>query len=297
MPIAGAKALKISMYSSKYQSMWIPVLFKSTHATAEREVLANSRATNNFINSQLLKRLQISYLPVENPIKIWSIDGTLNQDGNITHYTDLQVWTGLETQILWFLITNLGKDKVILGYPWFTAFEPKICWREVTLEEEYQPVVITTINTHEEMIESAIWALETYELDKEAWEQLLQQEEEPFIMLWKTTTASELVQKAMDHTKNTFEQMVTSRYHQHHKVFSEEASHQFPPKQMWDHAIDLLPDAPKTLDCKVYCYVPVPLYLIFWYLQTLSHMTHGEHRIVSGDSSTILSHDLVWLDL
>ena len=43
--------------------------------------------------------------------------------------------------ILCFLITNLGKDKVILGYPWFTAFEPKIQWREATLEEEYQPVV------------------------------------------------------------------------------------------------------------------------------------------------------------
>ncbi len=71
--------------------MRIPVLFKSTHATAEREVLADSGATNNFINTQLLKRLQISYLPVENPIKIWNIDGTLNQDGNITHYTDLQV--------------------------------------------------------------------------------------------------------------------------------------------------------------------------------------------------------------
>ncbi len=33
------------------------------------------------------------------------------------------------------------------SYPWFTAFEPKIQWREATLEEEYQPVVITTINT------------------------------------------------------------------------------------------------------------------------------------------------------
>jgi len=91
MPAAGAKALKISMYSSKYRSMQIPVLFKSAHATAEREVLADFRATDNFINSQLLKQLQISYLPVENPIKIWNVDGTLNQDGNITHYTDLQV--------------------------------------------------------------------------------------------------------------------------------------------------------------------------------------------------------------
>jgi len=102
----------------------------------------------------------------------------------------------------------LGKDKVILGYPWFTAFEPKIQWSDTTLEEEYQPVVITTINTHEETIESAIQALETYNLDEEAWEQLMNEEEEPYIALQKTMTASELVQKAMDHTKKTFEQMV-----------------------------------------------------------------------------------------
>jgi len=43
-----------------------------------------------------------------------------------------------------------------LGYPWFTTFEPKIQWREATLEEEYQLVVITTINVHETMIESTI---------------------------------------------------------------------------------------------------------------------------------------------
>ncbi len=177
-------------------------------------MLADSGATDNFINSQLLKRLRISYLPVSTPIKIWNVDGTLNQDGSITHYTDLQVKTGKETQILRFLITNLGQDKVILGYPWFTAFEPKIWWREATLEEEYQPVVITTINTHEQTIELAIWTLETYRLDEEAWEQLVY-EEEPYIAICKTMTASELAQKAMDHTEKTFEQMIPVQYQRH----------------------------------------------------------------------------------
>ncbi len=145
----------------------------------------------------------------------------------------------------------MGRDEVILGYPWFTAFEPRIRWKEATLEEEYQPVVITTINTHERTIESAIRALETYGLDEEAWEQLIY-EEEPCVAICKTTTASELAQKAMDHTERTFEQMIPIQYRRHHKIFSKEASHRFPPKQPWDHAINLLPEAPKTLDCKVY---------------------------------------------
>ena len=35
-------------------------------------------------------------------------------------------------------------------------------------------------------------------------------------------------------------------------MFSETAAHWFPESQDWDHAIDLKPDTPATLDCKVY---------------------------------------------
>ena len=74
--------------------MQISVLFQSAHATAKREVLIDSGATENFISPQLLKRLRISTLPVKLPIHIWNVDGTHNQGGAITHYTDLEVHTG-----------------------------------------------------------------------------------------------------------------------------------------------------------------------------------------------------------
>ena len=35
-------------------------------------------------------------------------------------------------------------------------------------------------------------------------------------------------------------------------MFSEEAAHRFPDSREWDHAIDLKPEAPTTLNCKVY---------------------------------------------
>ena len=40
------------------------------------------------------------------------------------------------------------------------------------------------------------------------------------------------------------------------KVFSEEESQRFPESRHWDHMIELLPDAPQTLDCKVYPLAP-----------------------------------------
>ncbi len=80
--------------------MQIPVLFESAHAMAEREVLIDSGATNNFISKNLLHQLKITYLPVETPIKIWNVDRTHNQDGAISHFMDLQVCTGNETKVL-----------------------------------------------------------------------------------------------------------------------------------------------------------------------------------------------------
>ena len=64
--------------------------------------------------------------------------------------------------------------------------------------------------------------------------------------------ASKLAQLAADKTKRTYEEMVPEEYRKYQKVFSEVMSHRFPPQRTWDHAIELLPEAPKTIDCKIY---------------------------------------------
>ena len=152
--------------------------------------------------------------------------------------------TRTETKTLRFLITNLGRDEVILGYPWLTAFEPVIHWKDVTLDKKCQPVVISSIQPED----TQIAALTT----EEEWEEIAREEEEPYAILRKTTTALELAQKAMDKTKKTFEQMVPEEYRRHTRTFNEKESHRFPPPRPWDHAIELLPDTPKAFDCKVY---------------------------------------------
>jgi len=49
-----------------------------------------------------------------------------------------------------FLVTDLGEDEIVLGYPWLAAFQPKINWAEAVLEEEMQPLVIKTIRLNED---------------------------------------------------------------------------------------------------------------------------------------------------
>jgi hypothetical protein len=45
-------------------------------------------------------------------------------------------------------------------------------------------------------------------------------------------------------------------YHKYSKVFSDEEAQCFPTSHPWDHVIDLIPEAPATLNCKVYLLAP-----------------------------------------
>src|SRR6266705_4048587 len=56
----------------------------------------------------------------------------------------------------------------------------------------------------------------------------------------------------MDKTERTWQEQIPAEYHKYGKVFSEEASQRFSDQCPWDHAIDLVPDAPAMMDCKTY---------------------------------------------
>ena len=45
-----------------------------------------------------------------------------------------------------FLITDLGGEDIILGYPWLATFEPHITWSTATIDVAVLPIVIRTIN-------------------------------------------------------------------------------------------------------------------------------------------------------
>ncbi len=109
-------------------------------------------------------------------------------------------------KVLHFLITNLGKDEVILGYPWLTTFEPIIHWKDATLDKKCQPVVVSSINPETQVLAT---------MTEEEWEEINQEEDTPYAILRKTTMALELAQKAMDKTKKTFKQMVPEEYRRH----------------------------------------------------------------------------------
>jgi hypothetical protein len=72
--------------------------------------------------------------------------GTRNEERHITHYVDLLVGCSDKSKELRFLVTDLGEEEIVLGYPWLKVFRPKINWKNTTLasHEEMHPLVIST---------------------------------------------------------------------------------------------------------------------------------------------------------
>ena len=112
----------------------------------ERQVLVDSGATDNFISNRLLKRLKIGKLRLKNPRTIWNIDGTHNKSGTIQECVNLLVQVRDRRHEMCFLITDLGEDEIVLGYPWLATFQLHIDWKNAMLDEEEQPLVIRTLD-------------------------------------------------------------------------------------------------------------------------------------------------------
>src|ERR1700761_9484522 len=220
---------------------------------AKRQVLVDSGATENFISKKLLKRMKIGKLPLKNPRTIWNIDRTHNKAGHIKSFVDLQIRCGNKKEQMRFLVTDLGGDEIVLGYPWLAAFQPKINWKEATIEEHMQPLVIKTlglnIDTEVTKIRRA-WVTKAEEMAKpgeEIFVHRIDQEE-----IRRTSTSTEMAVKALPKEEKPWDQIVPPAYHKWKKVFSEEEAKRFPKHQPWDIAIDFTKDAPKILDCKIY---------------------------------------------
>ena len=126
--------------------MKVPVLFWTSHAMTNKNILVDPGTMNNFIHPRLVKRLSLGTNQLEKPRKVWNIDGTTNRGGELTHYVDLEVKMGDRKQKMHFLVTDLGDDDLVLGYPWLSTFEPKFSWHDGVINTHFLPIIIHSLD-------------------------------------------------------------------------------------------------------------------------------------------------------
>ena len=211
---------------SARKSMTVRFFIHSVAKRAEATALLDSGATENFMNLSYAKWLKLPIKELAQPRKLFNVDNTENISGELKHYTDLQVQTGNKTTKLRFFLTHIGEQKAILGYPWFAANQPKIDWKQGWIDHTQLPIIFRADDAKRAI----------------------------FTPRWKnmprpTNRDRYFIGSVTIHPKQT-KQMQTNlpdEYKRHKKVFDEQKSQRLPRHTIWDHAIELLPNAPKSL--------------------------------------------------
>jgi hypothetical protein len=124
--------------------MTIRTFLHTRSKRAEAIALLDSGAMENFMNLDYAKYLQVPIQRLKEPRKLFNVDGTPNKSGELLYFTDLQTQTGTQRHTLRFFLSNLGDNKVILGYPWFAAFQPRIDWKRGWIDHSQLPIILRT---------------------------------------------------------------------------------------------------------------------------------------------------------
>ena len=71
--------------------------------------------------------------PLTKPLTVYNVDGSENKQGKITDYCMLCIIFQGQQRLQKFYIASLGKDSIILGYPFLYVFQPTINWQKGVL--------------------------------------------------------------------------------------------------------------------------------------------------------------------
>ena len=165
--------------------------------------------------------------------------------------------TGQQRTKLCFFLTDIDDQKLILGYPWFTATQPNIDWAWGWIDAEQLPLIIHVPEKKKVCISECNTTPAGRCMVKHpyapangslyvAWMQI---PSEGTSTSKKQTLASKLAEQAGSQ-KGSGE--IPAKYQQHSQVFSEKAAQHFPESRIWDHAIELKLNEPSTIPRKVY---------------------------------------------
>ena len=116
------------MYINYANALNLPLFFYQKRGKVAKEALLDSGATENFVDYQTIVRWRIGTTKLDKPRKVFNVDGSENKAGTITWCMVLHVKMNGKEKLQTFFITNLGRDRILLGWPWFSHFNPEIDW-------------------------------------------------------------------------------------------------------------------------------------------------------------------------
>jgi hypothetical protein len=116
----------VTIANISWNLIYIPINIGSSKQTVE--TLIDSSAGGLFIDQNFAKNFEINYL--DKPVKAYNVDGTENKQGMINAYINLKFKLGDWKFNERLYVTGLGKQRIILGFPWLYKYNLIIDWKK-----------------------------------------------------------------------------------------------------------------------------------------------------------------------
>jgi hypothetical protein len=218
--------------------MKIKVLLSYGNRNVETQALIDCGAKGaNYISRSFTQQNRIPLIPLKKPIPVLNVDGTDNCGGAITDYVRATIEVKKRVCELLLLVTSLGRETVILGYPWLRQENPDINWKKQTLTwrtpESYRIKTIGSLDPRIEDIQDNSLVISAIQgkMTDEARE------------TWMKTRMSHSQLFALEDEKKKArpkEEIVPIEFHKYlDTVFSEREIGTLPSRSKYDHKIDL----------------------------------------------------------
>ena len=235
------------------------------------EGFLDSGAGGKFIDQHYVKTKKLEKERLLEPIKVYNVDGTLNKQGTIRYYVNMNIEIHGRKRKERLLVTGLGKHKIILGLPWLRKANPIIDWKKGTLEwrtpeplfplemakklarqtlkedsdkqeQEMRNRTAATISEEEdeeEHLNSTQNPLDNNDLTLLVSSITGEMDTDTWINA-KMSTSTE-IQAEVNLRKEVIplEEQVPKEFHDFLDIFSEEKAARFPEPRPWDHKIEM----------------------------------------------------------
>ena len=206
------------------REVWIPVQVQGPVNTIEVKTLLDSSATGCFVNKSWAVDRCSQLSKLVKPVPVLNVDGTRNQEGDITYYVLLTVGVEKHTEQLWCAVTCLGKVPLILGHDWLKKHNLNIDWMTGDIK------LSCCLPECKSLMDTCFTKLVSDNESQETWIQALKNHE-------SKGDIDEL-------TLEEAQKLVSCEYWNYLDVFLKSKSECMPLRKPWDHGIDLKEDFP-----------------------------------------------------
>ena len=132
----GPKVFSVTCGCGGQRQLDVPLILTNPEGGRKADIIGmmDTGCTGSCIHRDLVRHMELTMIPFEQPIAVFNANGTPNIGGSLTHYVVVKIQIGDHAEHLLLFITDLGKSDLFLGHEWLDHHNPVVDWKAKTIE-------------------------------------------------------------------------------------------------------------------------------------------------------------------